>query len=103
MQYCNAICKRRGKYGGKGRVYQGNTKVVETVLQCKERRVVPIQGGTKVVVPIQGGTKVVPTQGISSADLSCKFGRLEATRGAGTIVDANTLLLSQLSTFCLQW
>ena len=102
--------------GGKGGVYQGGTKVVETVLQCKERRVVPIQGGTKVVpiqggtkvvvpiqsgtkvvVPIQGGTKVVPTQGISSADQSCNFGRREATRGGGTIVPQLTLWIITLS------
>ena len=65
---------------------QGGTKVV-----------VPIQGGTKVVVPIQGGTKVVPTQGISSADQSCNFGRREATLGGGTIVPQLTLWIITLS------
>ena len=84
-----------GERGGLPGWYQGGRNSI--AMQGKEGGTNAGLYGTKVVVPIQGGTKVVPTQGISSADQSCNFGRREATRGGGTIVLQLTLWIITLS------
>ena len=74
-----------GERGGLPGWYQGGRNSI--AMQGKE-------GGTNAGLY---GTKVVPTQGISSADQSCNFGRREATRGGGTIVPQLTLWIITLS------